>query len=110
MGGINNNAYINTVSNNDNNAIINPVTLLCTTNSNILTSINMNTLPGRKCVGAVEDYQPADINHDFMVDFFDYLDFVDAFSNNSSEADFNNDSFIDFFDYLDFTSSLSTSC
>lgn len=41
-------------------------------------------------------------NGDSIVDFFDYLDFVDAFAANAPNADFNQDSVIDFFDYLDF--------
>jgi CubicO group peptidase (beta-lactamase class C family) len=44
----------------------------------------------------------ADFNGDDTVDFFDYLDFVSAFSANAPEADFNADTVIDFFDYLDF--------
>ena len=53
---------------------------------------------------------PADFNGDTIVDFFDYLDFVDAFSANSSSADFNHDSTIDFFDYLDFVDAFSVGC
>lgn len=44
----------------------------------------------------------ADYNSDTVVDFFDYLDFVNDFSNQTGGADFNNDGIIDFFDYLDF--------
>ncbi len=53
---------------------------------------------------------PADFNHDTAIDFFDYLDFVDAFSAQSSDADFNGDGAIDFFDYLDFVDSFSAGC
>ncbi len=53
---------------------------------------------------------PADFNGDAIVDFFDYLDFVDSFSANSAEADFNGDSVIDFFDYLDFVDAFSVGC
>ena len=52
----------------------------------------------------------ADFNHDNTVDFFDYLDFVDAFSINADSADFNGDSVIDFFDYLDFVDAFSIGC
>ena len=52
----------------------------------------------------------ADFNQDGIADFFDYLDFVDAFSANNSSADFNGDSVIDFFDYLDFVDSFSAGC
>ncbi len=53
---------------------------------------------------------PVDFNNDGIVDFFDYLDFVDAFSNNDPSADFNGDTIIDFFDYLDFVDAFSTGC
>ena len=52
----------------------------------------------------------ADFNCDAAVDFFDYLDFVDAFSSQEPRADFNGDSVIDFFDYLDFVDAFSTGC
>jgi hypothetical protein len=44
------------------------------------------------------------------VDFFDYLDFVGAFSSSDASADFNGDTTIDFFDYLDFVGAFSTPC
>jgi hypothetical protein len=53
---------------------------------------------------------PADFNADTVVDFFDYLDFVAAFSSNAAGADFNGDTTIDFFDYLDFVAAFSTGC
>ncbi len=53
---------------------------------------------------------PSDFNGDSVVDFFDYLDFVDAFSSNMSAADFNGDGTIDFFDYLDFVDAFSAGC
>ncbi len=53
---------------------------------------------------------PADFNQDGIVDFFDYLDFVDAFSANVLSADFNGDMVIDFFDYLDFVDAFSGGC
>ena len=49
----------------------------------------------------------ADFNHDGMIDFFDYLDFVDAYSANDPAADFNSDGMIDFFDYLDYVDAYS---
>jgi len=52
----------------------------------------------------------ADFNGDTEIDFFDYLDFVAAFSTNDAAADFNQDGEIDFFDYLDFVAAFSTSC
>jgi hypothetical protein len=53
---------------------------------------------------------PADFNLDGTCDFFDYLDFVAAFSNNSPSADFNGDALIDFFDYLDYVQAFSSGC
>ncbi len=53
---------------------------------------------------------PADFNGDTTVDFFDYLDFVAAFSSNAANADFNADTTIDFFDYLDFVAAFSSPC
>jgi hypothetical protein len=52
----------------------------------------------------------ADFNDDQSVDFFDYLDFVAAFSSNNPQADFNLDDAIDFFDYLDFVAAFSAGC
>ncbi len=52
----------------------------------------------------------ADFNHDAVVDFFDYLDFVDSFSANEPAADFNGDGVVDFFDYLDFVDAFSIGC
>ena len=52
----------------------------------------------------------ADFNGDTVVDFFDYLDFVDAFAANDPSADFNNDTVIDFFDYLDFVDAFAAGC
>lgn len=54
--------------------------------------------------------RPADFNNDSVVDFFDYLDFVDAYSLNDPISDFNGDSEIDFFDYLDFVDAYSVGC
>lgn len=53
---------------------------------------------------------PADFNRDGQVDFFDYLDFIIAFSREQPEADFNRDGQIDFFDYLDFINRFSAGC
>lgn len=53
---------------------------------------------------------PADFNADGVADFFDYLDFVDAFSAGATSADFNGDAIVDFFDYLDFVDAFSLGC
>ncbi len=53
---------------------------------------------------------PADFDHDGVLDFFDYLDFVSAFASQSSASDFNHDGIVDFFDYLDFVQAFSTGC
>lgn len=51
-----------------------------------------------------------DFNRDGVVDFFDYLDFVAAFSVESPSADVNADAIVDFFDYLDFVAQFSEGC
>ncbi len=53
---------------------------------------------------------PADFNLDGIADFFDYLDFVDAFAANTANSDFNSDGVIDFFDYLDFVDAFAAGC
>jgi hypothetical protein len=52
----------------------------------------------------------ADFDGNGTLDFFDYLDFVDAFSTQAANADFNRDGSIDFFDYLDFVDLFSAGC
>jgi len=52
----------------------------------------------------------ADFNGDTVLDFFDYLDFVAAFSVADPTSDYNSDNTIDFFDYLDFVADFSTGC
>jgi hypothetical protein len=51
-----------------------------------------------------------DFNCDSSVDFFDYLDFVSAFSAGLPAADFNADGSTDFFDYLDMVDNFSLGC
>ena len=53
---------------------------------------------------------PADFNADNAVDFFDYLDFVQAFATSGPGADFNSDGVVDFFDYLDFVAAFAEGC
>jgi hypothetical protein len=52
----------------------------------------------------------ADINADGVIDFFDYLDFVDAYASQHTWVDFNHDGVLDFFDYLDFVDMFSRGC
>jgi hypothetical protein len=52
----------------------------------------------------------SDFNCDGVIDLFDYLDFVAAFSANENGADFNSDGVTDFFDYLDFVASFASGC
>ncbi len=52
----------------------------------------------------------ADYNADGVIDFFDYLDYVDVFSSGGLGADFNSDGIVDFFDYLDFIAAFSAGC
>ncbi|MDX2148699.1 MAG: hypothetical protein SFZ23_14395 [Planctomycetota bacterium] len=53
---------------------------------------------------------PADFDRSRTVDFFDYLEFVRAFSVESWDADVNEDGQVDAFDYLDFVSALDLRC
>lgn len=53
---------------------------------------------------------PSDFNDDGIVDFFDYLDYVETFASGVPEADFNADGIVDFFDYLDFVARFATGC
>jgi hypothetical protein len=52
----------------------------------------------------------ADFNGDNQVDFFDYLDFAQAFDAEDESADFNHDNQVDFFDYLDFAQAFDEGC
>ncbi len=73
------------------------------------TSASLSFLGGGSMPGRTGDCR-ADFNGDGEVDFFDYLDFVDAFSAGSDAANFNNDEVVDFFDYLDFVDAFSAGC
>lgn len=53
---------------------------------------------------------PGDFNNNGSVDFFDYLDFVQAFADEDPSADFNGNGTIDFFDYLDFVQAFDAGC
>jgi trimeric autotransporter adhesin len=52
----------------------------------------------------------ADFNRDGTLDFFDYLDFVQAFADENPRADINGNGTIDFFDYLDFVQAFDAGC
>jgi thermitase len=52
----------------------------------------------------------ADFNGNGQVDFFDYLDFAQAFSANEPRADFDHNGQVDFFDYLDFAAAFDQGC
>ncbi|MDX2149076.1 MAG: hypothetical protein SFZ23_16315 [Planctomycetota bacterium] len=52
----------------------------------------------------------ADFNNDGTADFFDYLDFANAYGNQDASADFNDDGTVDFFDYLDFVAAFDAGC
>ncbi len=73
-------------------------------------AIDFNTIPGNQYITLNVTPCAGDYNADTVVDFFDYLDFVDKFSANDTRADFNNDGVIDFFDYLDFVDAFSIGC
>jgi len=70
-----------------------------------------NTCGNSSCASVTVTVQPtADFNGDGGIDFFDYLDFVAAYSAAEPAADFNEDGTIDFFDYLDFVAAFSGDC
>lgn len=77
-------------------------------------TLNLSALYLANKYGIATSYVPpgclADFNVDCTIDFFDYLDFVAAFSSDAPNADFNADTVIDFFDYLDFVAAFSSSC
>jgi hypothetical protein len=52
----------------------------------------------------------ADFNHDGQADFFDYLDFVQAFAAEDAAADIDGNGQVDFFDYLEFVAAFDAGC
>ncbi len=70
---------------------------------------HLRTGTGTGGTGETEDCR-ADLNSDDVVDFFDYLDFVDLFTVQDNGADFNEDEVLDFFDYLDFVDAFILGC
>jgi hypothetical protein len=68
------------------------------------------SVPNRNTIGSIEYVGAADFNRDGNVDFFDYLDFIDAYSMLDARSDVNNDGNIDFFDYLDFVNQYQSGC
>ncbi|MDX2149018.1 MAG: PQQ-dependent sugar dehydrogenase [Planctomycetota bacterium] len=59
---------------------------------------------------AVTPRCPADFNNDGQADFFDYLDFANAFAGDDPAADFDANGQVDFFDYLDFAGAFAAGC
>lgn len=53
---------------------------------------------------------PADLNQDGLVDFADYLQFLDRYDAGDLVVDFNHDGLIDFGDYLEFINQFDTAC
>ena len=86
-----------------------PLTISAPTTSTTYFASWENQCGVSTCASAAVTVLPlvADFNHDGLVDFFDYLDFVDAYSAGLASADFNADLSIDFFDYLDFVNAYS---
>jgi hypothetical protein len=61
-------------------------------------------------IGAFEGRCAADFNDDGVQDFFDYLDFVQAFSTDDQSADIDGNGQVDFFDYLEFVALYGVEC
>jgi hypothetical protein len=74
----------------------------CNSHGHAHFNYDMHFMPAPPC--------EADFNGDTQVDFFDYLDFAQAFSNEEPSADFNHDGQVDFFDYLDFALAFDAGC
>jgi hypothetical protein len=53
---------------------------------------------------------PADFNADGQTDFFDYLDFAQAFDAEDASADIDGNGQVDFFDYLEFVRAFDAGC
>ena len=53
---------------------------------------------------------PADLNADGLVDFGDYLEFLNLYDAEDPRADFNDDGLIDFNDYLEFLNRYDAGC
>ncbi|MCC6678094.1 MAG: right-handed parallel beta-helix repeat-containing protein [Phycisphaerales bacterium] len=64
-------------------------------------------------MGAYERQDPsctADLNADGLVDFSDYLEFLNLFGADDPRADFNHDGLVDFSDYLEFLNHYDAGC
>jgi len=53
---------------------------------------------------------PADLNGDGLVDFADYLEFLNFYDAQDPRADFNHDGLVDFTDYLEFLNHYDAGC
>ncbi|MCC6678117.1 MAG: aryl-sulfate sulfotransferase [Phycisphaerales bacterium] len=53
---------------------------------------------------------PADLNDDGLVDFADYLEFLNLFDDSDPRADLNGDGVVDFGDYLEFLNHYDAGC
>lgn len=51
-----------------------------------------------------------DLNCDALVDFADYLEFLNLFDAQDSHVDFNHDGLVDFSDYLEFLNLFDAGC
>ncbi len=58
----------------------------------------------------LSEFALADFNRDGVVDFFDYLDFVNDLAALNPAADFNGDGVVNLFDYLDFVDAFGSGC
>jgi hypothetical protein len=64
----------------------------------------------RRTIGPLEAPRCGDFNGDTNVDFFDYLDFVQAWGNEEPSADVDGNGQVDFFDYLAFVARTDGGC
>ena len=61
-------------------------------------------------LGDLPPIRPADFNGDTLVDVLDFLDFFDAFGNETAWADFNADGSVDILDFLDYIDAFGNEC
>lgn len=61
-------------------------------------------------ISTIPAFCPADLNQDGVVDFTDYLEFLNLFDAGDARVDFNHDGVVDFADYLDFLNLFDAGC
>lgn len=77
----------------------------------IMTGVGVSSFDGFSPIGfRISPACPADINNDFILDFFDVSAFLSAFGDGESVADFTGDGIFDFFDVSAFLQEFANGC